>query len=222
MTEHKARFMINAATPNMAIRFDPTVSVEQVKRFKAVLESEHRGAWNAYKTLYLGGGADPVPIGKDFHQLDFAATQGKGESRLAAAAGVPPSWVGFSEGLQGSSLNAGNFQAARRRFSDGTMQHLWTNAATSLQTLVKPPNSGASLWFDARVPFMREDAGDLAGIQAQTASTVVVLVNGGFTPESAVKALVNNDWSLLDHSGLTSVQLQPPVTEQTPPNGSPE
>lgn len=119
MTEHKARFMTNAATPNMAIKFDPTISVEQVKRFKAILETEHRGAWNAYKTLYLGGGADPVVIGKDFRQLDFASTQGKGESRLAAAAGVPPSWVGFSEGLQGSSLNSGNFQAARRRFSDG-------------------------------------------------------------------------------------------------------
>jgi phage portal protein BeeE len=214
-TEHKARFFQNAATPNMAIKFDPTISVEQVKRFKAVLESEHRGAWNAYKTLYLGGGADPVVIGKDFQQLDFAATQGKGESRLAAAAGVPPSWVGFSEGLQGSSLNSGNFQAARRRFSDGTMFHLWTSAATSLETLLKPPNSGASLWFDDRVPFMREDAGDLAGIQQQQAATLGGLVRDGWTPESSVKALVNNDWTLLKHTGWYSVQMQPPG--QAPP-----
>lgn len=214
-TEHKARFFQNAATPNLAIKFDPSVSLENVKRFKAVLESEHRGVWNAYKTLYLGGGADPVVVGRDFRQMDFAATQGKGESRLAAAAGVPPSWVGFSEGLQGSSLNAGNFQAARRRFSDGTMQHLWTNAATSLETLLRPPNPGATLWFDSRVPFMREDAGDLAGIQSQQAATIGALIKDGFVPETAVKAVMNNDWSLLKHSGLVSVQLQPPGTVAT-------
>ncbi len=210
MTEHKARFMTNAATPNLAIKFDATVSVEKAKQFKELLESEHRGAWNAYKTMYLGGGADPVVIGRDFQQLSFAATQGKGESRLASAAGVPPSWVGFSEGLQGSSLNAGNFQAARRRFSDGTMVHLWTNAATSLQTLLQPPDPAVSLWFDQRVPFMREDAGDLAGIQSQQAATIGSLIQQGFTADSAVKAVMNNDWSLLQHSGLVSVQLQPP------------
>jgi phage portal protein BeeE len=209
-TEHKARFFTNGATPNLAIKFDPTVSVEQVKRFKAMFESEHKGAWNAYKTLYLGGGADPVSIGTNFQQLDFSATQGKGESRLASAAGVPPSWVGFSEGLQGSSLNAGNFQAARRRFADGTMVHLWTNAATSLQTLLKPPNAGASLWFDSRVPFMREDAGDLAAIQSQQASTINSYIMNGFIPDTAVKAVMNNDPSLLRHSGLVSVQLLPP------------
>jgi phage portal protein BeeE len=218
-TEHKARFFTNAATPNLAIKFDPTVSIEQVRRFKAMLESEHRGAWNAYKTLYLGGGADPVVIGKDFREMDFSATQGKGESRLAAAAGVPPSWVGFSEGLQGSSLNSGNFQAARRRFSDGTMQHLWTNAATSLETLVKPPNSGASLWFDSRVPFMREDADQVAQIQAQQAATIASLIAAGFIPDTAIKAVMGNDWGLLRHSGLVSVQLLP--ADGTPPPGQP-
>jgi phage portal protein BeeE len=218
-TEHKARFFQNACTPNLAIKFDATVSIEQVKRFKAILESEHRGAWNAYKTLYLGGGADPVVIGKDFREMDFSATQGKGESRLASAAGVPPSWVGFSEGLQGSSLNSGNFQAARRRFSDATIHYLWQSAATSLETLVKPPNPYASLWFDSRVPFMREDAGDLAAIQAQQAATIGSYITDGFIPDTAVKAVMNNDPSLLKHSGLVSVQLIP--ADGTPPPGQP-
>jgi phage portal protein BeeE len=215
-TEHKARFFTNGATPNLAIKFDPTISIEQVKRFKAILETEHRGVINAYKTLYLGGGADPVVIGADFRQMDFAATQGKGESRLASAAGVPPSWVGFSEGLQGSSLNAGNFQAARRRFSDATIHYLWQSAATSLETLVKPPNPYASLWFDSRVPFMREDAADLAAIQAQQAATIGSYIKDGFDPESAVKAVMNNDPSLLKHTGLVSVQLQEPGAGQPP------
>ncbi len=207
--EHKARFFQNAATPNLAIKFDPTIPIDMVTKFKALMEEEHKGAFNAYKTLYLGGGADPVTVGKDFQQLDFAATQGKGESRLAAAAGVPPSWVGFSEGLQGSSLNAGNFNSARRRFSDGTMYHLWMTVSAALESIMEVP-PGANLWFDARVPFMREDAKDIAAVAQSQASTITELVREGFEPDSVIKAVANNDVSMLKHTGLLSVQLQPP------------
>lgn len=210
MTEHKYRFFSNAATPNLAIKFDPMVPIEMVKQFKELMEHEHRGAFNAYKTLYLGGGADPVPVGTDLRQLDYAVVQGHGEARLAAAAGVPASWVGFSEGLQGSSLNAGNFQAQRRRFSDGTMQWLWMNAAHALESVVPPPDSHANLWFDNRVPFMREDKADIAAIQAQQAQTIAALTMQGYDPDSIIKAVTNDDMSLLKHSGLMSVQLHPP------------
>lgn len=213
-TVHKRAFFKNAATPNLAIKFDPGVTIERVREFKALLEEEHRGAWNAYKTLYLGGGADPKVIGKDFKELDFAVTQGKGESRLAASAGVPPSWVGFSEGLQGSALNAGNFTAARRRFGDGTMRHLWSNACASTQVIVRSPDSGASLWYSSEgIPFLAEDAKDSAEIQNVEASTITGLVRDGFTWDSAVKAVQAHDWSLLVHTGLLSVQMQPPGAE---------
>lgn len=216
-TEHKARFFQNAATPNLAIRFDPSVNIDQVKAFKALMEDGHTGVANAYRTLYMGGGADPKVIGADMKQLDFAATQGKGESRLAAAAGVPPSWVGFSEGLQGSALNAGNFSSARRRLSDGTLEHLWSNAAASLEVLLTPPDSGSSLWYTTRsVAFMREDAEVLARIQQTQAQTITAYVRDGFTAKSATAAVINNDPSLLVHTGLTSVQLQPPTNGQEP------
>ena len=214
-TEHKARFFSNAATSNLALKFDSSITIEKVRQFKELFEAEHKGMLNAWKTLYLGGGADPVVVGSNFKDMDYAVIQGRAESRLAAAAGVPPSWVGFSEGLQGSALNAGNFSAARRRFSDGTMVHLWTNAATSLQVLLTPPppvkDAGpAALWFDARVPFMREDAADVADIQSKQAVTIATLVKDGFKPESVVAAVKKNDFSLLVHSGLVSVQLNPP------------
>jgi phage portal protein BeeE len=215
-SEHKARFFQNAATPNMAVRFDPSIEYERVKQFKMMLEEEHKGVWDAYKTLYLGGGADVTVIGKDFQQLDFAVTQGKGESRLAAAAGVPPSWVGFSEALKGSSLNQGNFNSARRRFADGTMVHLWTEAANALDNIISGP-TGAQLWYDSRVPFMREDASDLASIQLQQSTVINALVMQGFEPESVVKALMANDWGLLKHSGMLSVQLQKPGEPAIPP-----
>jgi phage portal protein BeeE len=214
-TEHKWRFFENAATPNMAIKFDPAVGIDAVRQFKELLEEEHRGVANAFRTLFLGGGAVPVPVGSSFKDMDYAVIQGRAESRLAAAAGVPPSWVGFAEGLQGSSLNAGNFQSARRRFSDGTMVHLWGNAASSLQPLLATP-PGAALTYDPRVPFMREDASDLAAIQEQEAATIAALVNNGFTPESVIKAVKNNVWSALVHSGMLSVQLQPPSSGLDP------
>jgi 2'-5' RNA ligase len=68
---------------------------------------------------------------------------------------------------------------------------------------------------------MREDAGDLAKIQAQQALTIGTLVKDGFTPESVVKAVMNNDLGLLTHSGLTSVQLLPPGEMINQGNGQP-
>jgi len=232
-TEHKAAFFSNAGTPNLAIRFDASISIEKVRAFKALLEAEHGGTFNAWKTLYLGGGADPVPVGLSFKDMDYAVIQGRAESRLAADAGVPPSWVGFSEGLQGSALNAGNFEAARKRFAQGTMAHLWTNASSSLQVLLSEPppvpKAGpATLCADTRVPFMREDAQDVAAIQQQQAVTIATLVKDGFTPETVIAAVTKNDFGLLVHSGLVSVQLNPPgaggplpAANGSVPNGKP-
>src|ERR1044072_9282454 len=103
------------------------------------MDSRHKGTDNAYKTLYTGGGADVTVIGADMRQMDFKVTQGAGESRMAAAGGVHPSIVGLSEGLQGSSLNAGNFGAPRRLVADATMRPLWRNEAGSLEVLIPPP-----------------------------------------------------------------------------------
>ena len=208
-TIHKDRFFRNAATPNLAIRFDPSIGIEKVKEFKELIEAEHKGLWNAYKTLYLGGGADPVPIGKDFRELDFSNTQGKGESRLAAAAGVPPSWVGFSEGLEGSALNAGNFTAARRRLGDGTMQHLWTTAAASLETILTPPQGAQLVPATKGIPFLLMDGLDAAKVQQTEAATITMLIREGYEPKSVVDAVTTGDWTRLKHTGRVSVQLQP-------------
>lgn len=226
---HKQKYFQHAATPNFAIKFDPMTTKEQILAFKELLEEDHTGVLNAYKTLYLGGGADPIALGSNFQQIQFAETQGKGESRLAAAAGVPPSWVGFSEGLQGSALNAGNFTAARRRFADGTLHHLWAAAARSLEPIVERPpqrmdaqgnprEAAAQLWYDTRsIPFLRDDAKDHAETKQQEASTMRTLIDAGYEPASVVKAVQTSDWSVLKHTGLYSVQLQPPNTNPAAP-----
>ncbi|MDK0520383.1 phage portal protein [Streptomyces sp. ML-6] len=213
MASHKRRFMENAATPNMVVKLAREVSPDAFAKFKAKMEANHRGVENAYKTLYLGGGADVTVVGADFQQLDFSSVQGAGETRIAAAAGVPPIIVGLSEGLKAATYS--NYGQARRRFADGTIHPLWQNAAGSFGHLVRPPGGGMSgavrLWYDARdVPFLREDARDAAEIQGVQSRTIRTLVDAGYTPESVMAAVTASDWSLLVHTGLFSVQLQRP------------
>lgn len=207
-TKHKLKFFQNGASPQFVVSMDPSVSLEQFNEFMEAMDASHKGVDNAYKTLYLAGGADITTVGKDLAQLDFKATQGAGESRLAAAAGVPAVIVGFSEGLSGSSLNAGNFGSARRRFADGTLRPLWRNAAGSLSTLVTVP-AGAELWYDERdIAFLREDRKDQADIQMTEATTIRTLLDAGWNPDSVIAAVRAGDWSQLSHSGYFSVQLQ--------------
>lgn len=213
-TVHKQRFFDNAATPNLAVSFSENVTKEQFDEFMESMNASHQGAGNAYKTLYLGGGADVKVLGSDLQQLDFRVTQGAGETRVAAAARVHPVIVGLSEGLQGSSLNAGNFNSARRLFADGTLRPLWRGVASALERLVNTPQA-ARLWYDERdIAFLREDRADVAKIQANQAGAIRQLTEAGYEPETIVSAIQSDNFSLLQHTGVYSVQLQPPATGQ--------
>lgn len=216
-TEHKLKFFENGATPNLVIKMDPALTPEQVGEYADLMEQNNEGVRNAYKTLFLGGGQDVTVVGADLKQIDFKATQGAGETRIAAAGGVHPVIVGLSEGLAGSSLNAGNFASARRLLADKTMRPLWRNAAGSLETIVPAP-SAARLWVDTRdIAFLREDEKDAAEIMKEKALTIEAFVRAGYTPESAAAAVQSGDLALLKHTGLYSVQLQPPGAQQKPP-----
>lgn len=208
-TKHKSQFFKRGATSNLAITYDKGITPTQVKDYATLFAEQFDGVENAYKTLHLGGGADPKMTGVDFKQLDFKVTQGAGESRIAAASGVGAVVAQFSEGMAGAALNAGNYGAARRRFSDVTMQHLWTSAAGSLAKLTEPP-AGSRLWFDVRdVPFLQEDAKDDAEIRHVDAQSVRQLTEAGYTPDSIKLYVKSGDVAQLEHTGLFSIQLQP-------------
>jgi len=217
-TTHKKSFFENAAVPNMVVKFDKETDEDDFDAFVAKFKSGHEGAWNAYKTLFLMGGADVTPLTHDFRQMEFNQTVGKGESRIASAAGVPPTWVGFSEGLQGSGLNAGNFAAARRRFADGTIRPLWQIAAASLSVLLDVPHA-AHLWYDERdIAFLREDELDRAEIFRVDMNAVDAGIKAGFEPDAVVEATRDRDLGKLvgNHTGLVSVQMQPPLEVRDP------
>lgn len=212
-TKHKLKFFENGAHPGIIARAPKETSPERFKQYVELFKERKTGVDNAYGTMFLGGGFDVDILGRDFAQLEFKVTQGAGETRIAAVARIPPSIVGLSEGLQGSTLNAGNFNVARRLCAQSFLRPSWREIAGSLETLVPPPRPNVGLWFDERdIAFLREDEKDVAEIQAMQAQIIRTLSDAGFTSDSITAALAANDWSLLVHSGLFSVQLQPPGT----------
>lgn len=210
--QHKIRYWENGATPNLVIKGLPAVTRTQFDELVDMMEERHAGAANAFRTLYLTAGADASVIGNNFHEIDFRAVTAAGETRIALLSRVPASLLGIWDGLQGSSLNAGNFAAARRTFADTWVYPTLQDIAKSLAPLIKVPGD-AELWFDvADMPLLHEDAKDAAEIDAVKAASIVALVNSGFEPDSAV-ATVAPEWvQSLEHTGMLSVQVQPPGT----------
>lgn len=206
--DHKWKFFSNGATPNMVIKFDPATAVEAVKAFRDVFLEEHAGFSNAYKTVFLGGGADVQPVGMDWQQLDFKSVQGADETLIAANGGVPPIIANLSEGLEASTYS--NYGQAKRHFNDTTVMWLGGEAAASLETIVPAP-AKQRLWVDTRdVPFFRDDAKAEADIRYRDAQTLRNYIDSGWDPESAKRAVLAGDISTMTHTGLFSVQLQKP------------
>ena len=221
-TEHKLKFFEQGATVNLVVNVqDPNVRTqEQFENWVDTFRRAHEGVSNSFKNMYLSAGTTVTPVGANLEQAAFKVVQGAGETRIAAAAGTPPTIVGLSEGLQGSALNAGNYAQAFRRFGDLTMRPLWRNFCGSMATLVDVP-VGAELWYDDRdIPALQEDVKDAAEIQQMQSATIRQLVDAGFKPETVVEAVISGDFKRLSHSKLFSVQLQPPGTEDPSTNGA--
>ena len=212
-TVMKGSFMENAAVPNMAIKFADETSLDDIEEFKQTFAGAHQGKWQAYKTLFLMGGADAVPLTHNFTDMDFAAVIGKDENMIANAAGVPASWVGFSEGMQGSALNGTNMAVSRRRFADGTVRPMWEEAVTALSNLVTVPGGAVLWWKEDGIAFLREDRTDLADIFAKQTAGIETSIRAGYEADASIDAAFNHDVRLLKghHTGLVSVQMTPPV-----------
>lgn len=210
ITDHKLSQLRRGGNLGYVVSLDASIDSDQFEDFVDQFRRDHEGPGNSGKTLFLGGGADVKTVGQSFVDLALKATQGAGETRIAACGGVHPVVVGLSEGMQGSSLNAGNYGAAKRNFVDGTMRPHWGAFAGAFQSLL-PKVTGARLWYDDRdIPFLREDVLDQAEVTAKDAITARTLIDAGFKPDAVVAAVAAGDLSQLagNHSGFYSVQLQ--------------
>lgn len=220
-TEHKLMFFRNGATPNMVVKGlsgpnGAALTRPQFEEIVDALESRHTGVGNAYRTLYLTAGADATVVGANLQQMDFTSVQGRGETRIATLSRVPAPLLGISEGLAGSSLNAGNFGMARRMFADTWVFPTLQDLAGSLATVIDVP-SDAELWTDSRdMPILREDAKDAAEITKEQMLAIESGIRAGYKPDSVRDSVMTNDLSKLEHTGLYSVQLQKPPGDSQP------
>jgi phage portal protein BeeE len=218
-TQHKLAFFENAATPNLVYKLSDKLTPAQFKEFVQLSKDGHEGARNAYRSLYIGGGADVSVVGADMKQLDFKITQGAGETRIAAVAGVPPIIASLSEGLDAATYS--NYGQARRHFGDIFARPQWREAAAALASIL-PPQQGARLWYDDRgISFLQEDQKDAADILQADAITMKQLIEAGYEPDTVTKAVKARDMSLLVHTGLVSVQLQNPKQGAAPAGSTP-
>jgi hypothetical protein len=169
------------------------------------------------------GGMDVKMLSADLKQLDFKVTQGAGETRIAAAAGTPPILVGLSEGLNAGQYNI--YGQAKRSFVDGTIRPLWQNLCDSLGASIITPPANRRLWYDDRdIAYLREDQADQAEIFLKVMSAIETGVRAGFEPDAMVRAAASFDVMLLlgQHTGLFSVQLQPPSNGTMGHPGTPD
>jgi phage portal protein BeeE len=214
--EFKLAYFSQGATPNLVVKGITATTREKFDELVAMMEEKHAGAANAFKTLYLTAGADATVIGSNLKEIDFKAITASGETRISVLSRVPASLLGISEGLSGSSLNAGNFSAARRSFADTWLYPTLQDVSAALAPLVKVP-ADAELWFDVTdIPLLREDAKDAAEINAAKVAAIRQLTDSGWDPDTAVAAIAPEWVGTLKHSGLVSVQLLPPGTVAKP------
>lgn len=203
-----AKYWENNATANMAVRFPPEVEPAKVTAFRDLFLEKHQGVDRAFRTAFLGGGADLKMIGANLSDLAAKEITSDQFSKICAAAGVPPIIVTIVPGLESASTYA-NYATAMRSFADFTVRPLWLEAVSALAKLVPAP-SGAELWYDVSgVSAMQADALDDAEVQAKQAQTMRTLVDGGFKPESVLLAVTTGDLTKLEHTGNLSVQLLP-------------
>lgn len=208
---HKLNYFRNAATPNMLVTLPDSLNPDEAKSWIDLFEQDHTGASNAWRTIYFAGGASGAVVGSNLKDLDYKQITAIDETRIAAAIGSHPVVAALSEGMQGASLNTGNFAAAARLMGDAKLRPAWRNMAGSLQNIIDRPRS-TRLWYDARdVPFLREDAKAAAEIMEKQAGVLSSLFMAGAEWDAVVNFVNSGDVTVLkgQHTGLTSVQLTP-------------
>lgn len=220
VTDHESKFFEKAATPGLVFMMDPSRTPDEIKAYSDIVNKKFAGGANAYKNMFLGGATDVKVVGSAMTDLGLGELQGTFENRVAVRSRIPAVVLGTKEALSGSSLNAGNYSAARRMLADGWFSPTVDNLCAALEAIVPPPGDGSELGYDpARVLFLQEDQKDHADIQQTQAVAMRQLVEAGFEPSTVVDALISGDMSKLSHTGNVSVQLQPPGTVDA--NGNP-
>jgi phage portal protein BeeE len=205
MNTYKIKYLENAASPNMLIKYAQKLQPGTVDRIRERVNARYGGAGNAFKTLVLDQGADATVIGNSLQQMDFSNVAAVGAERILAAAGVPGVLVGL-EPLRGAGRG---YQESMQKFSNLWGRPQWRSVCGALSQLVDVP-SGNRLWYDTSDIAALQDGemerGQTALVNAQA---LQALRQAGYDPQSAVDAI-----DALDFSLLKPAAVPPPVPGQ--------
>lgn len=198
------KFFDNHATANLAFVFPVETQLATVQAFKEAFDAKHAGVQQAWKTMFVGGGADPKVLGSPLKDLDTEHIRQAIYADLCMAAGIPPMAAGIQTGTYA------NTKESNRAFADVKGRFLWLALVDALRPVIEPP-SGTELWYDVSgVSALQSDALDDAQVMNLQAQTMRTLWDGGAEPSSVVGAVTTGDLATVSHSGLVSVQLLPP------------
>lgn len=115
--------LANYAQPSMLIKTKmPIKDREIAKRLKAHWMSELGGAHKGEPAL-LDADTEIEKLSFDLKQLEFPDLRAQAESRIAAAAGVPPILAGLKVGLDHGTYS--NYESSREYFADTTLSTKW-------------------------------------------------------------------------------------------------
>ena len=216
LTQHKIRYLENAASPNMLIKYAQKLAPGTVDRIRERVTARYGGAQNAYKTLILDQGADATVIGNSLSQMDFSGVSAVGAERILAAAGVPGVLVGL-EPLRGAGRG---YQESMQKFANVWARPHWRSVCGALSQIVAVPD-GNRLWFDtADIAALQDgelERGQAALVKAQA---LLALQQAGYDRMSAVAAVDAADLSQLKEAAVLPVAPGQPVQHmlpQTPP-----
>ena len=202
------KFWENHATANSVITFDPDKDVEEIREFRDLFLEKHQGVDRAFRTAFLGGGADIKVIGSSLKDLDSGNIRKQVHFDISLAAGVNPMAVGLME------VNYSNTKEGNRSITDRKLRYLWMKAVEAFRPLVERPQ-GFELWYDVSgVAALQSDALDDAEVQVKQFTTMEIGIRSGFDPDTVARAVTSGDTSKVigNHTNLVSVQLQPPGT----------
>lgn len=213
-----SKYWANNATPNMVVTFPPDAILEKIQAFRDKFLEKHAGVERAFRPAFLGGGADVKMVGANLSDLGAKDVLSDQFSKICAAAGVPPVVVTIVPGLESASTYA-NYQTAMRAFADLTVRPLWLHATLALRKLIPAPVD-AELWYDASgVAALQQDALDDANVMQTKLTSIEIGVRAGLDPASVLAGVSTGDDTKFKHTGLMSVQLQPPGAAALPDTG---
>ena len=193
MVAFKVKYMENAATPNMILRYPVKLHPGTIDSVRERMAARYGGVDNAFKTLVLDQGADLTVVGSNLEQLDFANVAQAGAERILAALGIPPLLVGL-ETIKGAGKS---YEEVIRRFADLTMRPEWRSCCGALEAIVPGGvGYGTRLWVDTGdIAALQEGEQVRAQVTLIRAQAALALVQAGATLDSAVTAIEAGDMS---------------------------